>query len=113
MYDDFYYVSIIVTSETNLISSELLRLERPLDIREAHTYDEAIAEWLKLVPVPGKLPELVAPPEPGVDNATLHAAKLPHILERGRDPELFGPYFQDPETEMSVVERRPYDQNRG
>jgi hypothetical protein len=105
MSDQFYYVSIKVSSESRLIKNELLRIDKPLNPEEALEYDEALTEWLKLVPVPGNLTEPAPPPI--VDPADLVASRLPKILNSEGKFEEHGPLTTfEQEVEESA---KPYD----
>lgn len=103
MSDQFYYVSLVVSSESRIIKNELLRIDKPLRPEEALEYDQAIQEWLKSVPVPGEVYEAPAPKV--VDPAEIIAGRLPKILSREGT-------FEEFDTDLGVERvdpRKPFD----
>lgn len=93
MDDQFYYVSIVISSESSTIKNELLRIDKPLDPQEAEEFDTALVEWMKLVPIPGKQPEFLIPLESESEDAedTLLSDQLNRILDRKDNFEWFVP----------------------
>lgn len=99
-------VSVIVTEQSQILESTLLRSDIPLDREEAIAHRAELEQWLEMLPIPGQQRR-----ELPVDGATELAIKLPQILG-SRDPALFGQYYLDPEGDASFIERRPYDWTR-
>ena len=100
------YVSVIVTEQSHLLENTLVRLDLPLEKEEATAYRAELEEWLEMRPIPGQPKYEVI-----VDQASLLALELPHILHK-RDSRVFGRYYIDPEGDLSHIEKRPYDWTR-
>lgn len=100
------YVSIVVTENSRTLENTILRSEIPLDRELAIRYRDDLDEWLELLPGVGQPKQELTP-----DKATLLALELPQILGE-RNPELFSPYYLDPEGDAALIERRPYDWTR-
>lgn len=96
-------VSVIVTEQSRILENNLLQVDVPLFKDDADEFHENLKKWLGEIPEPG-----VVKVETPIDQATLLAVELPHILH-GRDPELFGRYYVDKEGDTALVEHRPYD----
>jgi hypothetical protein len=106
------HVSVIVSSQSRTIENTHLRVEAPLEPALALAYRVEIDQWLAAMPDPKlagtwQLPVREIP----VDKASQIAVQLPQILH-GRDPNLFSPYYEDPEHEAALIDKRPYDWTR-
>lgn len=97
-------ISVIVTQETQIIENKLLQIDTSFDSAwDAAQHRDELEKWLDEFPIPGQEKRSIV-----VDRASLLAARLPEIIQ-ARDPDVFGPYFSDPEGDLAVIERRPYD----
>lgn len=95
------HVSVIVTEESRILSSELLREEIPVLASEVDEFRENLKKWMGDFPTPGMKKEKV-------DQVSELASELGVILQP-RDPEIFGVYYHDREGDAAMIDGRPYD----
>lgn len=94
-------VTVIVTEESRILSSDILREEIPMLAHEADEFRENLKKWLGEFPTPGTKKD-------EVDRVSELAVELSTILTP-RDPIAFGPHYMDKEGEAAIIDHRPYD----
>lgn len=98
------HISVVVSRHSRIIESTLLSIQETVGtLEEAAAFQHELDLWMEARPGNGK-------PIIETDLTTKLADQLFDILER--DPEVFGPFYDDFEHRSSMIERRPYDIER-
>lgn len=101
------HISVIVSQHSHILENTLLSIQETFPTRaEASAFREELDIWIEGRP-PFGLPVV----QQETDLLTQQAAQLFNILD-GRDPAVFGKYYEDSEYRAALLERRPYDVQR-
>lgn len=97
MDNHFYYVSLVITSESKIIKNEMLRIDKPMGQLEAEEFDATFQEWVKTCPFMEGEPEFLVPMS---TEATSDDDDILRILDTNGKFEFYTPKIQDSDGQL-------------